>query len=111
DLDEFGRADDPGRAHLIRVLRAPVRRIHQIRERVTAVIQGAAVGSGIEIPAAAGRVIARPHAVFRLPELELGLIPGAGGTASIPRRIGRRRCCYMALSGRKIDTATALAWG
>lgn len=111
DLDEFGQADDPGRAHLIRTLRAPVRQIHQIRGRVTAVIHGAAVGSGLEIPVAAGRVVARPHTVFRLPELELGLIPGAGGTVSIPRRIGRRRTAYMALSGRKLDTATALAWG
>lgn len=111
DLDEFGQADDPGRAHLIRTLRAPVRQIHQVRERVTAVIQGAAVGSGIEIPAAASRIVARPRTIFRLPELELGLIPGAGGTVSIPRRIGRRRTAYMALSGRKLDAATALAWG
>lgn len=111
DLEEFGQAGDPGQAHMIRVLRSPVRLIHQIRERVTAVVQGACVGSGLEIPAAAGRIVARPHAVFRLPELELGLIPGAGGTVSIPRRIGRRRCCYMVLSGRKLDAATALAWG
>ena len=41
----------------------------------------------------------------------MGLIPGAGGTASIPRRIGRQRACYMAISGADIDAATALAWG
>jgi enoyl-CoA hydratase/carnithine racemase len=41
----------------------------------------------------------------------MGLIPGAGGTASIPRRIGRRRACYMAISGTDIDRRTALAWG
>ena len=41
----------------------------------------------------------------------MGLIPGAGGTASIPRRIGRQRAAYMAISGADIDLATALAWG
>jgi enoyl-CoA hydratase/carnithine racemase len=111
DLDEFGQTRDPGAAHLIRVLRAPVRLVRQIRERVTARVHGACIGAGIEIPAAAGRVTARAGAYFRLPEVAMGLIPGAGGTASIPRRIGRRRACYMAISGRDIDAPTALAWG
>jgi enoyl-CoA hydratase/carnithine racemase len=111
DLNEFGSADDPGVAHLIRTLRSPTRLVHQIRERVTAHLHGACVGAGIEVPAAAGRVTAGPGAFFRLPEVSMGLIPGAGGTASIPRRIGRRRACYMALSGARIDLPTALAWG
>ena len=41
----------------------------------------------------------------------MGLIPGAGGTATIPRRIGRQRACWMAISGEDVDLATALAWG
>jgi enoyl-CoA hydratase/carnithine racemase len=41
----------------------------------------------------------------------MGLVPGAGGTASIARRIGRHRACYMALSGADIDAGTALRWG
>jgi len=111
DLDEFGRADDPGRAHLIRTLRSPARLVHDLGPRVTAHLHGACVGAGIEVPAAAGRVTARPGAVFRLPEVSMGLIPGAGGTATIPRRVGRRRAAYMAISGADIDLATALAWG
>ncbi len=110
DLDEFGRADDPGQAHLIRTLRSPARLAHDLGERLTVTLHGACVGAGIEIPAAAARVAARPGAHFRLPEVSMGLIPGAGGTASLPRRIGRRRACYMALSGAEIDLATALAW-
>ena len=74
-------------------------------------VHGACVGAGIETPAAAGRVVARPDAYFRLPEVAMGLIPGAGGTASIPRRIGRRRACYTAVTGWDVDAATALAWG
>lgn len=111
DLDEFGRADDPGRAHLIRTLRSPARLAHQLGDRLTAHLHGACVGAGIEVPAAAGRIAARPGAMFRLPEVSMGLIPGAGGTATIPRRIGRRRAAYMAISGAEIDLATALAWG
>lgn len=110
DLDEFGRADDPGRAHLIRTLRSPAQLVHALSARVTAQLHGACVGAGIEVPAAAGRIAARPGAVFRLPEVSMGLIPGAGGTATIPRRIGRRRAAYMAISGAEIDLATALAW-
>jgi enoyl-CoA hydratase/carnithine racemase len=111
DLDEFGQAKDPGAAHLVRVLRSPAGLLHRLGARATVIVHGACVGAGIEMPAAAGRVVARPDAWFRLPEVAMGLIPGAGGTASIPRRIGRRRACYMAVTGWDVDAATALAWG
>jgi enoyl-CoA hydratase/carnithine racemase len=58
-----------------------------------------------------GWVLAQPDTVFGLPELSLGLLPGAGGTVSITRRIGRWRTAYLVLSGRRIDAATALRWG
>lgn len=111
DLDEFGTATDGGLAHLIRTLRSPARLVQGLGDRLQARVHGACVGAGIEIPAAAQCVTAQPGAHFRLPEVAMGLIPGAGGTASIPRRIGRHRACYMALSGAEIDLATALAWG
>jgi hypothetical protein len=111
DLDEFGRADDPGRAHLVRTLQSPAALVGQLGARITARLHGACVGAGIEVPAAARRVTAQPGTFFRLPEVSMGLIPGAGGTASIARRIGRQRCAYMAISGADIDLATALAWG
>jgi enoyl-CoA hydratase/carnithine racemase len=111
DLAEFGTFGDPGRSHLVRMLRLPARLIWPIRERVTAKVHRACIGAGVEMPAAAGRVIAAPNAWFRLPEVAMGLVPGAGGTATIPRRIGRRRACYMAISGLDIDAATALDWG
>ena len=111
DLDEFGQAADVGLAHLVRTLRSPVRLVHSLGERLTARLHGACVGAGIEMTAAAATVLARPGAFFRLPEVSMGLIPGAGGTASIPRRIGRHRACYMAISGSDIDLPTTLAWG
>ncbi len=111
DLDEFGRATDMALAHAIRVEQSPARLVHRLGERLTARLHGACVGAGIEVPAAAAHVVATADAWFRLPEVAMGLIPGAGGTASIPRRIGRHRTCFMALSGRDIDAPTALAWG
>ncbi len=111
DLDEFGQAADIAVAHLVRTLRSPATLAHRLGGRLTVELQGACIGAGVEIPASAGRVIARPDAFFRLPEVSMGLIPGAGGTASLPRRIGRHRTCFMALSGVDVDAATALAWG
>ena len=111
DLDEFGTLPDPATAHAIRSTRNAGRILSSIAPRVRVELHGACVGAGIELPAFAGRVAARPDAFFQLPEVSLGLVPGAGGTASLPRRIGRQRTLYMALTGHRIDAPTALAWG
>lgn len=111
DLAEFGTADDPAVAHAIRLARSPARLLRRLGPRVSARVHGPCIGAGVEIPAAVHRVIAQPDAFFRLPEVAMGLIPGAGGVASIPRRIGRHRACFMAISGVELDASTALAWG
>jgi enoyl-CoA hydratase/carnithine racemase len=74
-------------------------------------VHGACVGAGIELPAFARRVVARSDAFFQLPEVAMGLVPGAGGTVSIPRRVGRQRAAYLCLSAVRLDAETALAWG
>lgn len=111
DLAEFGTAKDPAAAHLVRLQRSAGLAVHRVAERAEAVLHGACIGAGIEVPAFAGRVLGREGAWFQLPELSLGLIPGAGGTVSIPRRIGRWRTAYLALTGRALDLETALEWG
>lgn len=110
DLDEFGAAPDPAIAHAIRTTRSAGRLLAALRARVEVHVQGACVGAGIELAAFAGRVVAREDAWFQLPELSMGLIPGAGGTLSLPRRIGRQRTAWLALSGARLDAATALRW-
>jgi enoyl-CoA hydratase/carnithine racemase len=80
-------------------------------DRTTAYLHGPCVGSGIELAAFCGTVRAQPDTTISLPEVRLGLIPGAGGTVSLPRRIGRQNTAWLALSGRAIDAATALDWG
>jgi enoyl-CoA hydratase/carnithine racemase len=111
DLDEFGSFPDPATAHVVRLTRSPARLAHQIADRLHVHLHGACMGAGIEVPALAGHVVAAADAVISLPELSLGLVPGAGGTASIPRRIGRHRTAALALSGMRIDATTALGWG
>jgi enoyl-CoA hydratase/carnithine racemase len=111
DLDEFGSRPDVATAHLVRMARSPTRALAGLADRVVAHLHGACFGSGIELPAFAARVVARPDTVIGLPEVALGLIPGAGGTVSLPRRIGRHRTAWLALTGRTIDAGTARAWG
>lgn len=111
DLGEFGTFADPAAAHITRLTRSPARLLHRLSGRTTAHLHGACMGAGIELAAFAGRVVADPDSAIALPELSLGLIPGAGGTVSITRRVGRQRCAQMALSGATITAATALAWG
>lgn len=111
DLDEFGVATDMVAAYLVRLDRAPWRLIDRLRERIAVEVHGAAVGAGAEMAAFAGRVVASPESFFLLPEVEMGLIPGAGGTVSVPRRVGRWRAAWMMLSGNRIDATTALCWG
>ena len=111
DLDEFGTLPDPATAHAVRSTRNAAALIHALGARVRFDVHGACIGAGVELPAFSGRVIAREGAFFELPELSLGLVPGAGGTASLPRRVGRQRTAWLALSGERIDVSTALAWG
>ncbi|HKE75110.1 MAG TPA: enoyl-CoA hydratase/isomerase family protein [Acidimicrobiales bacterium] len=111
DLDEFGALADPASAHLLRLARSPARALARVADRTTVVVQGACHGAGVELPAFARRVVARPDATFTLPEVAMGLIPGAGGTVSLPRRIGRQRTAWLALTGAPIDAATARDWG
>lgn len=111
DLDEFGSFPDPAMAHAIRTTRSPARLIAALAPRMRAEVHGACIGAGVELPAFTHHVTASEDAYFALPEVGLGLVPGAGGTASLPARIGRQRTAWLGLSGARIDAATALAWG
>lgn len=111
DLAEFGEARDGALAHASRMTRSAAVLMHCLRDRIEVHVHGACIGAGIELPAFAGHIKARSDAFFQLPEVSMGLIPGAGGTVSILPRIGRRRLAYMALTGARIDAQTALNWG
>lgn len=110
-IEEFGEVSDPTTAHWVRSLRLPAWRLARLQNKLNIHVNGAAIGAGAEIAAFGNTVTASSKAWFQLPELKYGLIPGAGGTASIPRRIGRQKTAYMALSMDKIRVETALEWG
>lgn len=111
DLDEFGSFPDPATSHLSRLARSPARLAAALGPRLHVRLHGACMGAGIEVPAFAGRVLAAPDCRIALPEVRYGLVPGAGGTVSVTRRIGRHRTAWMALSGSVIGAPLALAWG
>lgn len=65
----------------------------------------------MELASFAANVTAAPDTGFQLPEVAMGLVPGAGGTVSIPRRIGGQRTALLGITGASVDAATALDWG
>ncbi|WP_375482661.1 enoyl-CoA hydratase/isomerase family protein [uncultured Jatrophihabitans sp.] len=111
DLNEFGTSTDVSAAHVVRLQRSAALRAHELGARLEVRLHGACIGAGVEIPSFAGRVVARDDARFALPELGMGLVPGAGGTVGITRRVGRWRCAWLHLSGESIGVDVALAWG
>ncbi len=115
DLADFGGFDDPASAHLARTRHSPALGLFALEQRLgpalRARIHGQVLGSGLEMAAFCGTVTAHPDTVLGLPELSVGLVPGAGGMFSVPRRIGRHRTAYLVLSGKTLDSATALEWG
>ncbi len=111
DLGEFGSVTDPATAHAVRSLRLPAAVLARCAGRVDFHLHGACIGAGIELPAFGHRITAARGAFFQLPEIRFGLLPGAGGCVSIPRRIGRQRTAWMALSSERVDVGRAQAWG
>jgi enoyl-CoA hydratase len=111
ELAEFGTTADPATAHAIRFQTLPARMIAQCAERLQVDVQGACVGAGLEMAAWARYVTATPKAWFQLPELAMGILPGASGCVSLSRRIGRQRAALLILSGKRIGARTALDWG
>ncbi len=115
DLAEFGTADDLVSAYLVRLDRAPWRLLDHLRNRPGTEthlhVHGAAIGAGAELAAFGSHVTCTRDAYFRLPEVSMGLVPGAGGTVSVVRRIGRWRAAWWMLTGATLDAAAAHAWG
>lgn len=111
DLGEFGSAPDVVVAHRIRTRRSVGAALERVRDRAEVRVHGRCVGAGVELPAFAARVVAAPDTTFRLPEVGMGLIPGAGGTVSLTHRIGRQATAWLALTGREVDLGWALDAG
>jgi enoyl-CoA hydratase/carnithine racemase len=111
DLTEFGAFDNPLTAHVSRTTRSAGRLLSSLGINTQAYLHGACIGAGIELPAFCNNIQAHPETFFQLPEVAMGLIPGAGGTVSVVQRIGRQNTALMAISHQRVDVDTALRWG
>lgn len=78
---------------------------------VVAMVRGYALGGGFELVLACDIVVAAEDAVFAMPEVRLGLIPGAGGVFRLPRQLPQKVAMGYLLTGRRMDAATALHYG
>ncbi len=111
DPAEFGTTRDPATAHGIRNLTLPAWPILRCADRLSVRVEGACIGAGLEMAAFARHISASPGAWFQLPELAMGILPGAGGCVALTRRIGRQHTALMVLSGKRFSARQALAWG
>src|SRR5208337_5252062 len=78
---------------------------------VIAAVNGAAFAGGLEISLCCDFIYAAEHARFALTEVTLGIMPGAGGTQTLPRAVGGRRAKEILLTGKPFGAEEALGWG
>jgi enoyl-CoA hydratase len=112
DIKEISRLDTPTASHAFLVkIQKIFTRLQSLEMPVIAAISGLALGGGCELALACDCRIATEAAQLGLPEINLGLMPGAGGTQRLPRLIGSARAMEMLFSGRPISATTAYAFG
>lgn len=85
--------------------------VRRIRTPMVAAVSGFCLGGGCELAMISDVIVASETARFGLPETQLGLIPGAGGTQMLPRAIGKAVAMDMVLTGRLLDAQEALTMG
>ncbi|MBB4040298.1 3-hydroxyacyl-CoA dehydrogenase [Microvirga flocculans] len=105
DIREFGQP--PREPHLPDVIDA----IENCSKAIVAAIHGTALGGGCEIALACHARIAEPGASLGLPEVKLGLVPGAGGTQRLPRLVGLDAALELVSTGRNVKAEEALRLG
>jgi enoyl-CoA hydratase len=111
DVREFGTAPSPVVARSVRWRRDVWGRLLELRAATVAAVHGHAVGGGMEMALLCDVCIAADDARFALPETGLGMIPGVGGTQTLPRRAGQARALDVVLTGRRLDARAAAAAG
>jgi enoyl-CoA hydratase len=88
-----------------------IRAIVQCPVPTIAAVNGAAYAGGMEIALCTDFIYAAEHARFALTEVTLGIMPGAGGTQSLPRAVGARRAKEILLTGKPFTAQQAFEWG
>ena len=91
--------------------RGVFQKLYESRVPSVAFIDGLALGGGVELALACSFRLATPRATLAFPEIDLGLLPGAGGTQRLPKLIGEARALEMMLTGRRVAAEEALRIG
>ncbi len=95
----------------VQLAKAATRKIETLKKPVVAAVNGVALGTGCEIALACDLVVASRNARFGQTEVNVGLIPGAGGTQRLPRIVGLKRAKELIFTGRLLDADEALQLG
>jgi enoyl-CoA hydratase/carnithine racemase len=111
DIKHMAAADHETFAAYGRELKEPLARLAASSRVSIAAVDGLALGGGLELAMACTMRIGGAGATFGLPEVKLGLIPGAGGTQRLPRLVGRGRALDILLTGRDVGAQEAYAMG
>ena len=111
DLKERAEMDADGRWAHNRALGAFAERLARLQVPTIAALNGLAFGGGLEITLACDFRIAAEGARFALPEVGIGIVPGAGGTQRLPRLVGVTKAKELILTGRRVDARAALEMG
>ena len=111
DIKYMAKAGAADFAAYGRALRAVLDRLATPRWLSIAAVEGLALGGGLELALACTLRVAGAEARFGLPEVKLGLIPGAGGTQRLPRLVGRGHALDIMLTGRQVSAEEAHAIG
>lgn len=111
DITEFGGLDKEAAMALAKRGQDIFLKIEQSKKPVIAAVNGFALGGGCELAMACHFRIASENAKFGQPEVNLGLLPGYGGTQRLTQLIGKGRAIELLISGNMIDANTALQYG
>jgi len=111
DLKLLATLDGSGFAAYLGMLRGVLDEIAGLPQPTIAALGGVTLGGGLELALACTLRVASHEARLGVPEVRLGLLPGAGGTQRLPRLIGRSRALDLLLTGRTVDGEEALRLG
>src|SRR5918992_3173834 len=111
DIKHMATIDDAGFQAYGAALRGVLDRLAGPERISVAAVDGIALGGGLELAMACTLRVGSARARFGLPEVKLGLIPGAGGTQRLPRLVGRGRALDIILTGRQVEASEAHAIG